>query len=42
MEPIKILIVDDHIMVRDGLASMLGRQQDFAVVGEAGNGREAV
>ncbi|HAL46852.1 MAG: response regulator transcription factor [SAR202 cluster bacterium] len=39
---IKILIVDDHIMVRDGLASMLGRQQDFAVVGEAENGREAV
>ena len=42
MGPIKILIVDDHIMVRDGLASMLGRQRDFAVVGEAGNGREAV
>ena len=40
--PIKILIVDDHTMVRDGLSSMLGRQQDFAIIGEAGNGREAV
>ena len=40
--PIKILIVDDHTMVRDGLVSMLGRQKDFAIVGEAGNGREAV
>ncbi|MDP6455315.1 MAG: response regulator transcription factor [SAR202 cluster bacterium] len=40
--PIKILIVDDHTMVRDGLSSMLGRQEDFAIIGEAGNGREAV
>ncbi|MCH7801936.1 MAG: response regulator transcription factor [Chloroflexi bacterium] len=40
--PIKILIVDDHTMVRDGLVSMLGRQKDFAIVGEAGNGREAI
>jgi YesN/AraC family two-component response regulator len=40
--PIKILIVDDHTMVRDGLVSMLGRQKDFAIIGEAGNGREAV
>ena len=40
--PIKILIVDDHTMVRDGLVSMLRRQEDFAIVGEAGNGREAV
>jgi DNA-binding NarL/FixJ family response regulator len=42
MDPIKLLIVDDHTVVRDGLAAMLGRQQDFRVVGEADNGLEAV
>ncbi len=41
MGPIKILIVDDHTMVRDGLNAMLSRQRDFVVVGEATNGREA-
>ena len=39
---IKILIVDDHAVVRDGLVTMLGRQEDFAVVGEAENGLIAV
>jgi DNA-binding NarL/FixJ family response regulator len=42
MDPIKLLIVDDHTVVRDGLAAMLGRQQDFRVVGEADNGLKAV
>ena len=42
MEAIKILIVDDHTVVRDGLSVMLGRQPDFTVVGEAGNGLIAV
>ena len=42
MEMIKLLIVDDHAVVRDGLATMLGRESDFAVVGEAQNGLEAV
>ena len=42
MEVIKVLVVDDHAVVRDGLVSMLGREEDFAVVGEAGNGLEAV
>ena len=41
MAPIRIMIVDDHTMVRDGLNTMLSRQDDFEVVGEAGNGREA-
>ncbi|MEE8047158.1 MAG: response regulator transcription factor, partial [Dehalococcoidia bacterium] len=40
--PTRILIVDDHTMVRDGLSSMLQRQSDFEVVGEASNGREGV
>ena len=36
------MIVDDHTVVRDGLGTMLQRQPDFAVVGDAPNGREGV
>jgi len=42
VEPIKILIADDHPYVREGLLSMLKRERDFVVVGEAENGTEAV
>lgn len=42
MTAVKILIVDDHAVVRDGLRVMLGRREDFLVVGEAENGLEAV
>ncbi len=42
MEKVKVLIVDDHAVVRDGLSTMLGRQKDIAVVGQASNGLEAV
>ena len=42
MENIKVLIVDDHTVVRGGLVAMLGRQSDITVVGEAKNGLEAV
>jgi len=42
MKPIRILLADDHPVVRDGLAAMLATQPDFAVAGEAGNGAEAV
>jgi DNA-binding NarL/FixJ family response regulator len=38
----RILVVDDHEVVRDGISVMMGRQPDFAVVGEAQNGLEAV
>ncbi len=37
---IRILIADDHPVVRDGLAAILGTQPDFQVVGEAANGQE--
>lgn len=39
---IRILIVDDHPVVRDGLVAILSTQADFDVVAEAGNGREAI
>jgi DNA-binding NarL/FixJ family response regulator len=39
---IRILIADDHPVVRDGLRAMLSTQPDFQVVGEAVNGGEAV
>ena len=42
MSTIRVMIVDDHTVVRDGVATMLGRQDDITVVGEASNGREAV
>ncbi len=39
---IRIFIADDHAIVREGLRLLLQTQPDFAVVGEAGNGRDAV
>lgn len=42
MEPMKVLIADDHPVVREGLSAMLSRQPDIEVVGEAENGRECV
>ncbi len=38
----RIVLVDDHEMFREGLRAMLEQQTDLEVVGEAGNGREAV
>jgi DNA-binding NarL/FixJ family response regulator len=40
--PIRILVADDHPVVRDGLVAMLSTQPDFAVMGQAATGREAV
>jgi DNA-binding NarL/FixJ family response regulator len=40
--PIRILIADDHPVVRDGLVAMLSTQSDFQVIGEAATGQETV
>lgn len=37
-----ILIVDDHILFREGIANIINRWDDFQVVGEASNGQEAL
>ncbi len=42
MKYIRILVVDDHTVVRDGLRRMLDLEDDFQVIGEAKNGRQAV
>jgi len=41
-ERLRVLLVDDHKVMREGLASLLDEQPDMDVVGQAGNGREAV
>lgn len=42
MSPIRILLADDHIMVREGTRRILEREPDLDVIAEAGDGREAV
>lgn len=42
MEKIRVVIADDHPVLRNGIRSMLGRVPDILVVGEANNGEEAL
>jgi len=42
MDKIRVLVVDDHIIVRDGICSLLALAGDIEVVGEASNGDEAL
>lgn len=40
--PIRVLVVDDHFVVRKGVYALLAGVEDIAVVGEAGDGKQAV
>ena len=42
METLKLLIVDDHAIFREGLRALLDMEEDFTVIGEASRGDEAV
>jgi DNA-binding NarL/FixJ family response regulator len=42
MDPIRVLLADDHALFREGLASIIAGQPDMVIVGEAGDGLEAV
>lgn len=42
MSKIKVLVVDDHAILRDGIRALLAAQDDIEVVGEAADGREGV
>ena len=41
-DPVRVLIVDDHAVVRAGIRLLLEQEPDIEPVGEAGTGREAV
>lgn len=40
--PIRILVVDDHPLIAEGIAGLLALQADMKLIAEAGNGREAI
>lgn len=42
MTPIRVMVVDDHWLLREGVAAVLDAQDDVVLVGEAQSGREAV
>jgi Response regulator containing a CheY-like receiver domain and an HTH DNA-binding domain len=42
MEPIKIMLVDDHCMIREGLKQLLELDGDIRIIGEAGDGKTCI
>lgn len=42
MTPIRVMVVDDHPLLREGVAAVLDAQEDIVLVGEAESGRDAV
>jgi YesN/AraC family two-component response regulator len=40
--PVRVLVVDDQRLMRDGIASLMGIQDEIQVVGKAANGQEAL
>jgi YesN/AraC family two-component response regulator len=41
-DSIKILVVDDHFVVRMGVSTLVNAQEDMTVIGEAANGKQGV
>ena len=41
-QPIRVVVADDHAIVRKGICALLSREQDIEVVGEASDGQEAI
>jgi DNA-binding NarL/FixJ family response regulator len=41
-KPVRVILADDHALVREGMAEILSLEADFEIVGQAGDGREAV
>lgn len=41
-KPIRVLVVDDHAIVREGICALLARREDIEVVGEAADGKRAL
>lgn len=42
MEPIRVLLVDDHVILRQGVRALLEREQDMRVVGDVSDGNQAI
>ncbi len=42
MKPWRVVVIDDHTLIRQGIVGLLDRQDDLQVVGEAGNGRDGI
>ncbi len=42
MPPIRVVVVDDHTLIRQGIVGLLSSQPDIEVVGQAGSGQEAI
>ena len=42
MEPIRLLLLDDHVLFREGLSRLLASEPDFELVGNCGNSAEAL
>src|SRR5579864_2859240 len=41
-DQIRVLSVDDHVLIREGIAALIANQKDMRLVAEASNGREAI
>ena len=42
MNKIKVLLADDHAILREGISALLSLQNDIEIIGQASNGQEAV